>query len=83
MTSIYDVFYKETDIPTDVIKLILHYLKCDLCDNTADDIRHNSPESIILNEKDVVANKVDVDALAQLFMNGDEIVACPSKTCPT
>ena len=53
------------------------------CDNTADDIRHNSPESIILNEKDVVANKVDVDALAQLFMNGDEIVACPSKTCPT
>ena len=37
MTSIYDVFYKETDIPIDVIKLILHYLKCDLCDNTADD----------------------------------------------
>ena len=37
MTIIKDIFYQHTTLPLDIIKLILEYLKCSLCNNLAED----------------------------------------------
>ena len=37
MTTIKDTLYDNTKLPLDLIKIILSYLKCCLCNNTAKD----------------------------------------------
>ena len=51
------------------------------CNSYKWDINIQDTLSRIYNEQNVVANRIQQNAISQLFTNGDQIIPCPMKTC--